>query len=92
MYTPRVVARPGIRLQKRGTHPTVGTPLAGSGARYVRHLFWCNEILGHRLLTWHNLHVYLGLMRQARAAIEAVVFEEFQREFVAQYMEKIEND
>jgi queuine tRNA-ribosyltransferase len=53
---------------------------------YVRHLVWCNEILGHRLLTWHNLHVYLELMRQARTAIAAGTFEEFQREFVAHYM------
>ena len=52
---------------------------------YVRHLFWCNEILGHRLLTWHNLHVYLELMRQARAAIAAGTFEEFQLQFIAQY-------
>jgi queuine tRNA-ribosyltransferase len=59
---------------------------------YVRHLVWCNEILGHRLLTWHNLHVYLELMRQARAAIAVGAFEEFQREFVAQYMVKTEND
>ncbi|MGD0016426.1 MAG: tRNA guanosine(34) transglycosylase Tgt [Verrucomicrobiia bacterium] len=59
---------------------------------YARHLFWCNEILGHRLLTWHNLHVYLELMRRARSAIAAGTFEEFQREFVAHYMEKEENN
>ena len=59
---------------------------------YARHLFWCNEILGHRLLTWHNLHVYLELMRQARTAIAAGTFEEFQREFVAHYTEKNDND
>jgi queuine/archaeosine tRNA-ribosyltransferase len=36
--------------------------------------------------------VYLELMRQARTAIAAGTFEEFQREFVAHYMEKTEND
>ncbi len=59
---------------------------------YARHLFWCNEILGHRLLTWHNLHVYLELMRRVRAAIAAGTFKEFKREFVARYTEKMEND
>lgn len=52
---------------------------------YVRHLFNAEEILGLRLLTWHNLHVYLQLMRDVRAAIAAGAFESFRREFVANY-------
>jgi queuine tRNA-ribosyltransferase len=36
---------------------------------YLRHLERCNEILGARLNTIHNLHFYLGLMRSLRAAI-----------------------
>jgi queuine tRNA-ribosyltransferase len=38
---------------------------------YLRHLDRCNEILGVRLATLHNLHFYLELMRQIRAAIAA---------------------
>lgn len=38
---------------------------------YVKHLNKCDEILGHRLATIHNLHYYQTLMRQVRAAIEA---------------------
>ena len=38
---------------------------------YLRHLDRCNEILGVRLGTLHNLHFYLDLMRQIRAAIAA---------------------
>jgi queuine tRNA-ribosyltransferase len=37
---------------------------------YLRHLDRCNEILGSRLNTIHNLHFYLSLMRSLRAAIE----------------------
>jgi queuine tRNA-ribosyltransferase len=37
---------------------------------YLHHLQRVNEILGARLNTIHNLHYYLDLMRQARAAIE----------------------
>jgi queuine tRNA-ribosyltransferase len=59
---------------------------------YLRHLFGANEILGLRLLTWHNLHVFLSLLRQARQAIVAGAFEQFRREFLAQYQEKTETD
>jgi queuine tRNA-ribosyltransferase len=38
---------------------------------YLRHLDRCGEILGVRLCTTHNLHFYLELMRQIRAAIAA---------------------
>jgi len=38
---------------------------------YLRHLDRCNEILGSRLNTIHNLHFYMGLMRSLRAAIAA---------------------
>jgi queuine tRNA-ribosyltransferase len=38
---------------------------------YLRHLQQCNEILGARLATIHNLHYYLRLMARMRAAIEA---------------------
>jgi queuine tRNA-ribosyltransferase len=37
---------------------------------YVRHLQQCNEILGARLATTHNLYFYQRLMARIRAAIE----------------------
>jgi len=37
---------------------------------YLHHLQKANEILGARLNTIHNLHYYLGLMRELRGAIE----------------------
>jgi tRNA-guanine family transglycosylase len=43
-------------------------------------------------MTWHNLHMYLDTMRQAREAIAAGGFEEFRREFTAAYTEGIEVD
>ncbi|MCX7886245.1 MAG: tRNA guanosine(34) transglycosylase Tgt [Verrucomicrobiae bacterium] len=55
---------------------------------YVRHLFWAGEILGLRLLTCHNLHTYLSMMREARAAIAAGAFDQFQREWAARYNEE----
>jgi queuine tRNA-ribosyltransferase len=38
---------------------------------YLRHLDRCNEILGSRLNTIHNLHFYLELMRTLRVQIAA---------------------
>jgi len=59
---------------------------------YVRHLFWANEILGLRLMTWHNLHVYTELMRRVRAALLAGGFADFKEELVARYTENTETD
>jgi queuine tRNA-ribosyltransferase len=52
---------------------------------YIRHLIKAEEILGLRLITLHNLHFYLDLMRQARAKIDSGAFEAFRREFVSNY-------
>jgi len=52
---------------------------------YIRHLIKAEEILGLRLITLHNLHFYLELMRQARAAIENATFNEFRFNFIANY-------
>ncbi len=50
---------------------------------YLRHLDRCNEILGARLNTIHNLHYYLGLMERIRSAIELGRYGEFARTFLA---------
>ena len=50
---------------------------------YLHHLQRCNEILGHRLHTWHNLAFYLGLMRRMREAIRAGRLEAFAEDFLA---------
>ncbi len=50
---------------------------------YLRHLDRCNEILGARLNSIHNLHYYLALMARIRAALDAGRFEAFQAEFLA---------
>jgi queuine tRNA-ribosyltransferase len=50
---------------------------------YLRHLDRCNEILGARLNTIHNLHYYLNLMARIRAALEAGRFAEFAAGFLA---------
>lgn len=50
---------------------------------YLRHLHRCNEILGARLCTIHNLYHYQALMRGLREAIAAGTLESFVRDFYA---------
>jgi queuine tRNA-ribosyltransferase len=52
---------------------------------YIRHLIKAEEILGLRLITIHNLHFYLELMRQAREEIDKGTFHAFRGRFVAGY-------
>ncbi len=52
---------------------------------YIRHLIKAEEILGLRLITLHNLHFYLDLMKRARAEIENRTFDEFRKRFVSNY-------
>jgi queuine tRNA-ribosyltransferase len=46
---------------------------------YLHHLFHCREPLGPRLLSLHNVHHYLALMQEARAAIAAGRFAAYAR-------------
>ncbi|SPF47693.1 tRNA-guanine transglycosylase [Syntrophobacter sp. SbD1] len=50
---------------------------------YLRHLYMCRELLSYRLNTIHNLHYYLDLMAQVRAAIAAGRFEQWRAGFYA---------
>src|SRR5438128_6093635 len=52
---------------------------------YIRHLIKAEEILGLRLITLHNLHFYLELMRRARAAITGGDFDAFRNDSVSSY-------
>jgi queuine tRNA-ribosyltransferase len=50
---------------------------------YLHHLQRANEILGARLATIHNLHYYLALMRELRAAIAAGELTRYRARFAA---------
>ena len=59
---------------------------------YIRHMIKAEEILGLRLITIHNLHFYLELMREAREKIPLGTFNEFRRSFVANYKTRESDD
>jgi queuine tRNA-ribosyltransferase len=52
---------------------------------YIRHLFVADEILGHRLLSLHNVHFLVRLMRVAREHVRAGTFAEWSREWLTRY-------
>ena len=48
---------------------------------YLHHLQKANEILGSQLNTIHNIHYYLNLMSEIRAALDEDKFPEFIKDF-----------
>ncbi|MCC6235101.1 MAG: tRNA guanosine(34) transglycosylase Tgt [Verrucomicrobiales bacterium] len=53
---------------------------------YIRHLLNVDEILGLRMLSVHNTHLYLTLMSEIRAHLKAGTFAEFYRQYIANYV------
>jgi queuine tRNA-ribosyltransferase len=53
---------------------------------YVRHLYLADEILGLRLLSLHNVHFLVSLMRQARAALLGGTFDGWSEGWLRQYL------
>jgi queuine tRNA-ribosyltransferase len=99
---PTRVARNGTAFTRRGTFAIKGgackaefRPLEEGCAcfacrhfsrAYIRHLLNVNEILGLRLVSIHNTHFFLQVMRDMRAHLAAGTFGAFRREFIANYV------
>ena len=52
---------------------------------YIRHLIKANEILGARLITYHNLYFLLKLMKNIRNAIQKDNLLQYKKEFFFKY-------
>ncbi|HET9418835.1 MAG TPA: tRNA guanosine(34) transglycosylase Tgt, partial [Chthoniobacterales bacterium] len=73
-------------MDKRPIEENCACPTCREFTRgYIRHLVKAEEILGLRLITLHNLHFYLDLMRLAREKIDNETFDGFRRDFIANY-------
>jgi queuine tRNA-ribosyltransferase len=53
----------------------------GFSRAYLHHLDRCGEMLGPMLATIHNLHYYVHLMREVRAALDGGRFEAWRGQF-----------
>ena len=52
---------------------------------YLRHLFMSRELLSYRLLTFHNVHFYMELMRQVRLAIQNKTWSSFRDRMLSSF-------
>ena len=91
-----VFTRLGRYPVKAGAYASDGRPLEEGcdcyvcrkySRAYIRHLCNVSEVLGARLITWHNLHCYAECMKEVRAAIENGVFDDYRRRFTEDYQE-----
>ena len=55
---------------------------------YIRHLFLVGEYTAGQLLTYHNLHFYLEMMKSARQAILEDRYQSFYQNFSEKYLAK----
>ena len=55
----------------------------GFSRAYLHHLERCGEMLAPMLASIHNLHYYLQLMHEVRAALDAGAFSAFRQRFAA---------
>lgn len=55
---------------------------------YIRHLFNTQELLGLRLVSLHNIHFYVTLIKLSREAIRDDSFDDFRKKFLRLYLKK----
>jgi queuine tRNA-ribosyltransferase len=80
------IRRGSHRTDRRALVEGCGCPACTHYDRaYLRHLFVSEEDLGPRLLALHNVAFLLGLMRDARAALEAGAFASWSADWLARY-------
>jgi queuine tRNA-ribosyltransferase len=80
------VRRADLRRDPRPLDERCGCSTCARFSRaYVRHLFASDEVLGLRLLSLHNVHFLVALMRDARAAVLRGDFDAWCRDRLACY-------
>ncbi|MGE3674198.1 MAG: tRNA-guanine transglycosylase, partial [Polyangiaceae bacterium] len=65
--------------------PSCGCPACAGGfsRAYLRHLYQAHEILGHRLMSLHNVYFYQQLVARARQAVLEGRYAQFAAETLA---------
>ena len=83
------IKRAEFRLDRRPLDDDCGCSACRRFSRaYIRHLFMADEILGLRLLSLHNVHFLVRLMRDARDAIRAGAIDAWSRDWLARYLSR----
>ena len=80
------IKRAEFRTDRRPLDPACDCACCRRFTRaYIRHLYVSDEILGLRLLSLHNVHFLVSLMRQARAALLGGTFDGWAEHWLRQY-------
>jgi queuine tRNA-ribosyltransferase len=80
------IKRAEFRADRRPIDPECDCAACTRFSRaYVRHLFLADEILGLRLLSLHNVHFLVSLMRQARIALLGGTFDGWSQAWLRRY-------
>lgn len=80
------IRRAALRDDPRPLDATCGCATCRRFSRaYLRHLFLADEMLGMRLLSLHNVHFLVALMRDARTAIRAGTFDAWSSDWLLRY-------
>ena len=99
---PTRVARNGTAFTRKGTFTIKGGAVKSDfgpieegcdcfacknfSRAYIRHLLNVNEILGLRMVSVHNSHMYIKVMEDIQRHLAAGTFAEFRRDFAASYI------
>jgi queuine tRNA-ribosyltransferase len=80
------IKRAEFRTDRRPIDETCGCACCTRFTRaYVRHLFLADEMLGLRLLSLHNVHFLVSLMREARSALLGGTFDGWSEAWLQRY-------
>jgi queuine tRNA-ribosyltransferase len=80
------IKRAEFRADRRPLDPECDCAACARFSRaYVRHLFLADEILGLRLLSLHNVHFLVSLMRQARNTLLGGTFDGWSDAWLRRY-------
>jgi queuine tRNA-ribosyltransferase len=83
------IKRAEFRLDKRPLDEECDCSACRRFSRaYIRHLFTADEILGLRLLSLHNVHFLVRLMRDARGAIRDGTIDAWSKDWLARYLSR----
>src|SRR3954471_2197322 len=80
------IKRAEFRADRRPIDPECNCACCARFSRaYVRHLFVSDEMLGLRLLSLHNVHFLVSLMREARSALLGDTFDGWSEAWLQRY-------
>lgn len=85
-YGPLNIKNQKFALDSQGLDPDCSCKVCQNYSRsYIRHLFQVGEYLAGQMITFHNLHFYMEMVRDARVSIFQGVFDDFYQTFYNNY-------